>query len=140
MVRGGKEFIVKRKEMGLQINKDLNRKDGLTIPSGSVVSWNTSFIAGTKIVRFTPCYIFLSVADRDDYFNNVPDSPEPSLSGSIKDLLATYDYVMTDAEYIALNTATGVMDIVQDYLKAKIVENSNEYLIDTDIVIVPSFL
>lgn len=126
--------------MGLQINKKLNRVDGLEIPSGSVLSWDSRFIAGTRVVRFSPNYIFLSVADRDNYYNKVEGAPSPSLSGKVNELESTYDYEMSEEQYLALNTETGVMDTVQDYLKTRIIEMSEGYFSSSDIVIIPSFL
>ena len=63
--------------MGLQINKDLHKNDGLTIPSGSALTWSTTFVAGSRRVRFNPLFVFLSIQDRDDYYNGVEGAPQP---------------------------------------------------------------
>lgn len=125
--------------MGLQINKELNQQ-GLTIPAGSVISWSTTFLVGTKNIQFSPVYLFLSIADRDSFFSDPLSGIKPHLTSSIEHLQGFYTYQMSDAQYLALNTETGVMDTVQDYLKSEIVENSDGYLTDSDISIVPSYL
>ena len=123
--------------MGLQINKALNRADGLAIPSGSVMSWSTTFVAGSRRVRFSPLFVFLSVSDRDDYYNGVAGAPSPTTTSSINDMLDAYEKEMTVEEQAALSDA-GAFALVEGWLKELIVANSNEYLTDGDIVIIPS--
>jgi hypothetical protein len=116
--------------MGLQINKALNRADGLTIPSGSVISWSTTFVAGSRRVRFSPLFVFLSASDRDDYYNGVEGAP-------INDMSGAYEKEMTVEEQAALSDA-GAFELVEGWLKDLIVANSDGYLTDGDIVIIPS--
>ena len=123
--------------MGLQINKELNRADGLTIPSGSALTWSTTFIAGSRRVRFNPLFVFLSIQDRDDYYNGVVGAPQPSTTAAINDMSGAYEKEMTVEEQAALSDA-GAFELVEGWLKDLIVANSNEYLTDGDIVIIPS--
>jgi len=122
--------------MGLQINKDLNRADGLTIPSGAVVSWSTCFIAGSRNIEFRPLLVFLSVQDRDDYFNGVEGAPQPTMSSKIYDMSAMYFREMTVEEQASLETEAGAFSKVEGWLKDLIVANSNEYLTDGDVAII----
>ena len=122
--------------MGLQINKELNRTDGLTIPSGNVISWTTCFMAGSNNIEFRPLFIFLNVQDRDDYWNGDENAPNPSVSSNIKDMLPTYLKVMTDVEKASLESEAGAFSKVESWLKEEIVANSNGYLTDSDIVII----
>jgi hypothetical protein len=122
--------------MGLQINKVLNRTNGGTIPSGSIISWSSSFVAGTLIVRYQPMYNFLTIQDRDDYFAQVVDAMPPVMCKDIIDMLFSYEKLMTAQEFADLNTEIGVLNTVQDWLKTEIVNNSNGYLVAGDIVIV----
>ena len=123
--------------MGLQINKALNRADGLTIPSGSVMSWSTTFVAGSRRVRFSPLFVFLSASDRDDYYNGVAGAPNPTTTAAINDMSGSYEKEMTLAEQAALSDA-GAFELVEGWLKDLILANSNDYLTDGDIVIIPS--
>jgi hypothetical protein len=122
--------------MGLQINKALNRVDGLSIPSGSVISWSTTFIAGSKRIRFNPLFVFLSVSDRDDYWNKVEGALEPTTTNVINDMLSSYEKEMTVEEQTSLETETGAFSKVEGWLKDLIVANSNEYLTESDIIII----
>jgi len=122
--------------MGLQINKALNRADGLTIPSGAVVSWSTCFIAGSRNIEFRPLLVFLSVQDRDDYWNGVEGAPEPTMSGQIKDMSSAYLKEMTVEEQASLETEAGAFSKVEGWLKDLIVANSGGYLTDGDVVII----
>jgi hypothetical protein len=121
---------------GLQINKVLNRVNGGTIPSGSVISWSSTFVAGTLIVRYQPMYNFLSVADRDAYFADPNNSMPPVMCKEIENMQFQYEKTMTQQEFDDLNTQTGVLDTVQDWLKDAIVAASNGYLTAGDIAIV----
>ena len=124
--------------MGLQINKELNRADGLTIPSSSVLTWSTTFIAGSRRVRFNPLFVFLSIQDRDDYYNGVEGAPQPSTTGVINNMIPLYEKEMTIDEQASLELEAGAFSKVEGWLKDLIVANSNEYLTDGDIVIIPS--
>ena len=124
--------------MGLQINKDLHKNDGLTIPSGSALTWSTTFIAGSRRVRFNPLFVFLSIQDRDDYYNGVEGAPQPSTTGVINNMIPLYEKEMTIDEQASLELEAGVFSKVEGWLKDLIVANSNEYLTDGDIVIIPS--
>jgi len=124
--------------MGLQINKALNITDGLTIPSGSAITWNTTFVAGSRVINFNPLFVFLSITDRNDYYNGVIGSPQPTLSARIIDMLGFYTYTMTEAEQTSLETEAGAFSKVENWLKDQIVANSNGYLVDGDIVIIPN--
>ena len=124
--------------MGLQINKSLNITDGLTIPSGSALTWNTTFVAGSRTINFNPVFVFLSITDRDDYYNGVVGAPEPTLSSRIIDMLGFYTYIMTEEEQTSLETELGAFSKVENWLKNEIVTNSNEYLTDSDIIIIPN--
>jgi len=124
--------------MGLQINKALNRQDGLTIPSGAAISWTTCFIAGSRRIEFRPLFVFLSPSDRDDYWNGVEGAPDPTMSGQIKDMLSAYFREMTAEEQASLEAEAGAFSKVEGWLKDEIVANSNGYLTDDDIVIIPS--
>ena len=123
--------------MGLQINKALNRADGLTIPSGSAVTWSTLFVAGSRRIRFSPLFLFLSVSDRDNYYNGVVGAPSPTTTAAINDMSGSYEKEMTLAEQAALSDA-GAFELVEGWLKDLIVANSDGYLTDGDIVIIPS--
>jgi hypothetical protein len=123
--------------MGLQINKELNRADGLTIPSSSVLTWSTTFLAGSRNIIFNPLLVFLSIQDRDDYYNGVVGAPQPSTTAAINDMSGAYEKEMTVEEQAALSDA-GAFELVEGWLKDLIVANSNEYLTDGDIVIIPS--
>ena len=123
--------------MGLQINKDLHKNDGLTIPSGSALTWSTTFLAGSRKIIFNPLLIFLSIQDRDDYYNGVEGAPQPSTTGVINNMMSAYEKEMTVEEQAALSDA-GAFALVEGWLKELIVANSNEYLTDGDIVIIPS--
>jgi hypothetical protein len=125
--------------MGLQINKDLIVNNGLTVPSGSVLTWSTGFIVASLQIAYSPVLIFLSVQDRNNYYDKIAGALEPNSSANIENMLPYYDYTMTLIEYQALNTEIGVMDSVQDYLLSEIVSNSNGYLLSSDIVIIPSY-
>ena len=124
--------------MGLQINKTLNIDDGLMIPSGSAVTWNTTFVAGSRVINFNPLFVFLSVTDRDDYYNGVVGAPNPTISSRINDMLGFYSYTMTEEEQTSLETEVGAFSKVENWLKDQIVENSNGYLTQADIVIIPN--
>jgi len=124
--------------MGLQINKTLNIDDGLMIPSGSAVTWNTTFVAGSRVINFNPLFVFLSVTDRDDYYNGVVGAPNPTISSRINDMLGFYTYTMTEEEQTSLETEVGAFSKVENWLKDQIVENSNGYLTQADIVIIPN--
>jgi len=124
--------------MGLQINKTLNIDDGLMIPSGSAVTWNTTFVAGSRVINFNPLFVFLSVTDRDDYYNGVVGAPNPTISSRINDMLGFYSYTMTEEEQTSLETEVGAFSKVENWLKDQIVENSNGYLTQADIVVIPN--
>lgn len=124
--------------MGLQINKPLNITDGLTIPSGSAITWDTTFVAGSRVINFNPLFVFLSITDRNNYYNGVADAPQPTLSARIIDMLGFYTYTMTEAEQTSLETESGAFSKVENWLKEEIVANSNGYLVDGDIVIIPN--
>jgi hypothetical protein len=124
--------------MGLQINKSLNITDGLTIPSGSAITWDTTFVAGSRVINFNPLFVFLSITDRNNYYNGVADAPQPTLSARIIDMLGFYTYTMTEAEQTSLETESGAFSKVENWLKEEIVANSNGYLVDGDIVIIPN--
>ena len=124
--------------MGLQINKDLHKNDGLTIPSGSALTWSTTFVAGSRRVRFNPLFVFLSIQDRDDYYNGVEGAPQPSTTGVINNMMSAYEKEMTVGEQASLELEAGAFSKVEGWLKDLIVANSNEYLTDGDIVIIPS--
>ena len=124
--------------MGLQINKTLNIDDGLMIPSGSAVTWNTTFVAGSRVINFNPLFVFLSITDRDDYYNGVVGAPNPTISSRINDMLGFYTYTMTEEEQTSLETEVGAFSKVENWLKDQIVENSNGYLTQADIVIIPN--
>ena len=124
--------------MGLQINKTLNIDDGLMIPSGSAITWNTTFVAGSRVINFNPLFVFLSITDRDDYYNGVVGAPNPTISSRINDMLGFYTYTMTEEEQTSLETEVGAFSKVENWLKDQIVENSNGYLTQADIVIIPN--
>ena len=114
--------------MGLQINKDLHKNDGLTIPSGSALTWSTTFLAGSRKIIFNPLLIFLSIQDRDDYYNGVEGAPQPSTTGAINDMISAYEKEMTVGEQASLELEAGAFSKVEGWLKDLIVANSNEYL------------
>jgi hypothetical protein len=126
--------------MGLQINKELIQSNGLIIPSGSVVTWNTMFIGGSLYIRFAPVNLFLNVTDRNNYYNNVEGSTSPINSATIINFLPYYDFLMTLEQFENLNNKVGVMNDVEGYLLDSIVNNSNGYLLNSDITIIPSFI
>ena len=121
--------------MGLQINKALNRADGLTIPSSSALTWSTTFVAGSRRIRFNPLFLFLSVSDRDDYYNGVVGAPDPTTTAAINDMSGAYEKEMTVEEQAALSDA-GAFELVEGWLKDLIVANSNGYLVDGDVIII----
>ena len=82
--------------------------------------------------------MFLSITDRNNYYNGVADAPQPTLSARIIDMLGFYTYTMTEAEQTSLETESGAFSKVENWLKEEIVANSNGYLVDGDIVIIPN--
>jgi hypothetical protein len=95
----------------IQINKELNTKDGGVIASGSIVVYQTIFHVGLKIT-----YRILVYRSVDDFENGKMPIE------NIVELGQGYDRVMTEQEYDALNTETGVFDTVQGWLKTIIDE------------------
>jgi hypothetical protein len=60
------------------------------------------------------------------------------MSGQIKDMLSAYFREMTVEEQASLEAEAGAFSKVEGWLKDEIVANSNGYLTDDDIAIIPS--
>jgi len=109
------------------INKATTDTSGNTIPSGAIIGFDTNFKFGTLRVSY-PLLVYRSQADYDAGKNLVYLTELQGIGN-----IATKQ--MSQAEYDALNTETGVLLTVAGWLKTALVDTDN--FEDADLTLQP---
>lgn len=90
----------------IKINKQLQRPDGGTVSSGSLLDYNTRFIGNGKIISYD-LTLYFSQSALDSGKKKVP---------SVVNFKYRINKHCTEAEWLKLNDA-GSADLVQEWLK-----------------------
>lgn len=87
--------------MAIKINTTITTKSGISIPSGSVVSYDLSFPSREKIASFD-LKVYLSQADLDN--------GKPALRDRIEEFKKTYNVDMLKSELAGVNNPLPVLE------------------------------